>query len=353
MATRADFGNSWREVVENWCAGFALPVEEQVAWNSLQTMEDLWPEYLDNVIAQGIRSRLVMADVVDYGGTLQACRDLDGFARVLQRLKAGDAGALAELKFGASLAAAGYLAVLEPELNGNRLDAVIEEGAERVFVEVISPELSQVMQRAEEVLGILAGVLSARTPGLITDVYLLSEPGQDSIRQILEFVLSAPQPSVVHEIPGLAFVAIRPFDPRIELTKSNFIDRGSPAIGIVSANREGHLPSLVMVRLPIDDQRAARLMAAEAHHFSRDETNILAIDVSNIPGSIRDWMPLIERRLQPNLNRRFGAVVLFTRVNQLHNANVVRGYRVLRNAHAHRPVPEAILAAISNLDETP
>ncbi len=294
-----------------------------------------------------------MADVVDYGCTLQTCRDLDGFGRVLQRLKAGDAGALAELKFAASLAAAGYIPALEPELNGSRLDAVIVEAAERVFVEVISPELSQVMQHAEEALGVLADALTSRTPGLITDVYMLSEPNEASIRQVLAFVLSAPRPSVVHEIPGLAFVAMRPFDPRIELSKPNFIDRGVPTIGIVGASREGRLPSLAMVRLPIDDQRAARLMGAEAHHFSRDETNILAIDVSNIPGSIPDWMPLIERRLQPNLNRRFGAVVLFTRVNQLHNANIIRGYRVLRNPYAYRPVPEPFLTAIANLDESP
>lgn len=68
-----------------------------------------------------------MAEVVDYGRTLQACRNLDGFAGVLQRLKAGDAGALAELKFASSLRDAGYLPVLEPELNGNRLDAVLQE----------------------------------------------------------------------------------------------------------------------------------------------------------------------------------------------------------------------------------
>jgi hypothetical protein len=45
-------------------------------------------------------------------------------------------------------------------------------------------------------------------------------------------------------------------------------------------------------------------------------------NVSNIPDSIADWMPLIERRFQPQLNRRSGAVVLFKRVNQLHNANM-------------------------------
>src|SRR5262245_57414996 len=124
MGKRSDFGNSWSSVVDGWCAGFAPPVDERVAWDAMQTMEELWPEYLDTVIAQGIRSRLVMADVVDYGCTLQVCRNLDGFERVLQRLKTGDAGALAELKFASSLVSAGYHPALEPELNGNRLDAV-------------------------------------------------------------------------------------------------------------------------------------------------------------------------------------------------------------------------------------
>jgi hypothetical protein len=123
MATRADFGKCWAEVVANWCGGFAPPVDEQIAWDSLQTMEELWPEYLDKVIADGARSRLVIADIIDYGRTLHACRNLEGFGRVIQRLRAGDKGALAELKFATTLIEAGYDPELEPELNGNRLDA--------------------------------------------------------------------------------------------------------------------------------------------------------------------------------------------------------------------------------------
>jgi len=353
MGRRTDFGNSWAQVVANWCFGVPPPVNEQIAWDSMEAMEEFWPEYLDTVLADGIRTRLVIANVIDYGQILRKCSDLEGFQGVVQRLRTGDKGALAELKFADSLINAGYRPVLEPELNGRRLDAVVVEGAERVFVEVISPELSQAMQRAEEGVAILAAALTACTPGLISDVHILADPNEDVIRQVLAFVLSGPivQATVVHEIPGIAFVALQPFDPRIELIKSHFIDRGVPAIGIVSVNRKGSLPSLAMVRLPIDDQRAARLMAAETHQLSRDETNILAIDVTNIPGGLSDWRPLIERRFQPNLNQRFSAVVLFTRVNQLHKANILRGYRVLPNPHAYRPVPDALLQAIAKLHQ--
>jgi hypothetical protein len=353
MGRRNEFGNSWAEVVAKWCAGYAPPVTEEIAWPAMAAMEELWPEYLDQVLRDDIRSRLVMADVVDFGQTLQACSDLAGFEKVLTRLKKRDKGALAELRFAAGLIQAGYIPTLEPELNGNKLDASVTEGEERVFIEVISPELSQAMQNAEEGVSVLAGALTECTPGLITDVYLVADPDENVIRQVLQFVLSTPVlgANVPHEIAGVAFVKVQPFDPRIEFVRSSFIDRGKPAIGIVSTNKRGPHPSMAMVRLPIDDQRAARLMGAETHHFSRDETNVLAIDVSNIPGSIPDWIPLIERRFQPGLNRRFRAVILFTRVNQLHNANILRGYRVLRNQHAYRQPPEALLVAIANLDQ--
>src|SRR6266498_512350 len=156
MATRANFGNCWAEVVANWCGGTAPPVEEEIAWDSLLTVEELWPEYLDKALTDGVRSRLVIADIVDYGRTLRACRNLNRFGKVVERLRGADKGALAELKFAAALVEAGYLPELEPELNGKKLDAVVVENRERVYVEVISPELSQAMQTAEQGIGILA-----------------------------------------------------------------------------------------------------------------------------------------------------------------------------------------------------
>ncbi len=48
-------------------------------------------------------------------------------------------------------------------------------------------------------------------------------------------------------------------------------------------------------------------------HFSREEMNILVMDVSRTPGVLKSRIPLIQRRLQPGTNRRFGAVMLFHR----------------------------------------
>jgi hypothetical protein len=83
MGIHKDFGNDWKEVVNPWCLGLAPPVEEGFAWQAMLAVEQFWPEYLDEVLAIGARSRLVIADLVDYGRTLQICKDLEGFERDL------------------------------------------------------------------------------------------------------------------------------------------------------------------------------------------------------------------------------------------------------------------------------
>src|SRR5580765_1648870 len=63
--------------------------------------------------------------------------------------------------------------------------------------------------------------------------------------------------------------------------------------------------------VPVTDTRAKRLLYGESHHFSRDEMNVLVVDVTKIVTSLNAWSHLIARCFQPEQNRRFGAVVLF------------------------------------------
>src|SRR5712691_436533 len=97
------------------------------------------------------------------------------------------------------------------------------------------------------------------------------------------------------------------------------------------------------VRVPITDHRVQRLLTAELHHFSRDEANLLAIDISRSAGSIRGWTPLIERRFQPTQNRRLGGVVVYQLVGT--TPAIKHKWRALRNRHAYKPIPDALLTA--------
>jgi hypothetical protein len=90
-------------------------------------------------------------------------------------------------------------------------------------------------------------------------------------------------------------------------------------------------------------------MEGETHHFSRDEMNILVMDVSKIVSNFDAWCEMIERGLQPNLNRRFGAVAVFTWGRIGEKMSTYDKWRIIVNPHAYRPVPKAVLDKIINV----
>src|SRR4051794_21325393 len=118
MARRSDFGRNWQEVVAEWCSGVAPPLSAETGWDSLGVLERLWPQFLDKILTDGVKSRLVIADAAEYGTVISVCQNLEGFDNVIRRLRTGDKAALSELALAAALVKAGYSPTLEPELHG-------------------------------------------------------------------------------------------------------------------------------------------------------------------------------------------------------------------------------------------
>lgn len=62
--------------------------------------------------------------------------------------------------------------------------------------------------------------------------------------------------------------------------------------------------------LGISDEGAEELLKTEAAQLPSDKSGVVVLDVSTVVGGHREWVPLIQRRLQPTINTRISAVVL-------------------------------------------
>jgi hypothetical protein len=113
--------------------------------------------------------------------------------------------------------------------------------------------------------------------------------------------------------------------------------------------RDG-VPAGVAVHHPALDLRLPRLMEQKAEQMGSNNANVLVIGISQIPGKMEYLAPQIMRRFQPNLNRRFGAVVLMK--SALHSDQMTSRTQVhvMRNPHATTPVPEQLLEQLARLD---
>ncbi len=335
---RHDFGKDWDEVVRDWCLGVYFPLESDKAWEAIGALEHLWPERLGEVLSKGQRGYFVMAHVIDDGLTLAACQNLDGFEGVLSRIKKGEQAALSELRFSAALVSVGYEPVLDKEYRGKRPDALIIAENKEIFIDVISPEVSEDAKQAEVIASTLAQKLfhklaNQTTPSRL-EVYILTLDLHHLADEIAHF-LDTPGLSLsetVHTISNIALVKYSEPDTLHNIGPTIPVDTEFPAIGVA-------------------DDRLELLMHRKRKQFSEDEINLLVIDLSGVSQSFKRWLPLARRRLQPTINRRFSGIVLFYRYLDLSTRAFIRAYHIEEHPNPYQKLPISLLNNLSKLNQ--
>jgi hypothetical protein len=340
---RAEFGATWADLIRDWCLGAELQEPPFTAWLALEALDRLWPEYVDRMVASQTRGVAVIAMAIHLGSILRSCEPLVGFCDVLRRLRGGEQSALPELFVAANLVRVGWVPELEPRLDGNRLDCVIRVDGTVVYIEVISPERGEAIIEAHEAIQTLATRLKTDQAGRKIELLVSVDLNDDVVAQVRDFLSRAANSEAVQEIPGIGAVIVEPFDGSMVVSPRIRSESDQTVLGAAVGSPAD--ASLVSVRMAITDSRVQRLLAAELHHFSRGETNLLVIDVSRCAGSIRGWTPLIERRFQPQQNRRLGGAAVYQLTGTM--PAIEHRWRILRNPHAYRPVPDALTAQSS------
>jgi hypothetical protein len=351
---RNDFGKDWDEVVRDWCLGIPLPLVSDKAWEALGALEHLWPERLGEVLIRGQRGYFVMAHVIDYGLTLATCQNLDGFEGVLSRIKKSEQAALSELRFATDLVNVGYDPVLDKEYRGKRPDALIIAENKEIFIDVITPEMSEVTKQAEVIASTLAQKLfhnlaNQTTPSRL-EVYILSPDLHRLADEIVHF-LDTPGLSLsetVHTIPNIALVKYSEPDSHLNVGPTIHIDTELPVIGVARANSLG---SSVTVRLPFTDDRLEQLMHRKRKQFSEDEVNLLVIDLSGVSHGFKRWLPLARRRLQQTINRRFSGIIFFNRYLDMNTAAFIRACHIEEHPNPYQKLPTNLLNNLTKLNQ--
>lgn len=345
-----DVGAEWDRFVSECCLG-GLPAQSvgdiQRAFDALRR---LWPEWIESLEANGNAGLLVVAPMITLGLVLADVESVPGFGPVFERYKSGESSARAELDVAAALVRSHYKPRLEPPLDGNVLDSVVEVAGRAVYFEVISPVRSTEMRAASDGLANLAGaVLSASAPNAYVEILLAPESieRRDEVLAALQMV---PIDGAVHEVENVGHMLSSSDSPGI-LGSRIRLETERPIMACARGRFGPEGSTSVTVRVPISDERVQRLLSAELHHLSRDEPNVLVVHVTGVPGSLPGWIPLVDRWFQPNRNTRVGAVVLYEE-RMFSGPHALRQrWHVMENPHARVKVPEPLLRALEALDE--
>lgn len=353
---RQDFGRNWNEVVNNWCLGLPLPVPHEKAWEALEVLEFLWPEYLGEVLTKGQMGAFVMAHVIDNGLTLLACQDLNGFEGVLKRIKDKEQAALSEARFASLLVDMGYRPVLDTtHKNGKCPDAHILCGNQEVFIDVILPERSDHIKHISAVGNTLVSDfldrISATFSNKRLEIFVLS-PDLISIREDVYRFLDEPGNLVtdkVYEIPKIALIKFGDGNAQIDISQLIQVEPDSPLImGIASTNQTGNT---VVLRFSSADERLQRMLNDKSPQFSKEEANLFVIDLSLIPYGFKNWPHLVRRRLQAERNRRFSGVILLHRYLDNSTRSFVLNSHLEQHPNPYRKLPAHLLDELATINQ--
>ena len=341
-------GSDWSDFVSTWFAGRPPMIDGDLAWQALRTLQRLWPEHLDGDLKEGAVHPQTVARLIDDGVALAACEQFVGFESALARVRQDERGAASELRWAATLAELGYEVTLEPGVAGRHPDASISPGGEDIFFEVTTPEYSEAIKEVWSATTELALRMAKLEPPSVVHAYLTAEPGPEVTETVIDFLrgLNRDAFGATHYLPDVGYLRCNEanveqadFDPA---PNSWMYAEVASVAGTPKGNQAN-------VRTRVTDDRAEKLMHEELAHFSNEHPNVLVMDVSRVPRGIARWAPLIERRFQPEINRRCGAVMLLDIWTVSPPAAVRLRSRLLRNPHACKPVPAEIVEQLRSL----
>lgn len=326
------FGSSWSAFVDEWCLGTPPVTSPESCSRALHALEKHWPERVQALASAPMRGLGVILGAIELGQVLADTVGLVGAEPVLKRLRTGERSAASELTAAATFSRLGFIPALEVEVEGKVPDLALMFGSTAVYVEVITPDRSEIVKAVTEQINEMAGAI------LAVDVSSLCKAIVDS------GYVEEPQ-----DIPSVGRFVKRPFSLSPVVTPSIDSRTAGTVLGAARALVEGEKGGLAAVRVAVFDGRARRLLAGELHHFSKGSPNVLLIDCGGVPGGVGDWVPSITRCFQPAQNTRISAVILYQTGMIGAPLQLHRTWKVLPNPHATNPLPIVLLDALTTL----
>jgi len=125
-------------------------------------------------------------------------------------------------------------------------------------------------------------------------------------------------------------------------------------VTFVGGGPDGGPHHQVAVRIPFSDRRAEQFLKAEARQLPKEGHGLIMIEGPTSANELKVWIPLIQRRFQPQIHTRVSGVCLFEggMVPVANRYNWLVQAKLITNCHAKAPLPDWIRAAVESARES-
>lgn len=337
------------------------------AFNSI--VKYLGKEYLLRIKG---RSFPMILRLIDLGLILKEIGPMDNPDKLLERLRKNDISAVAEARLIAHYTKHNLPVVIEPKVTFDgkerNPDFSVKCGNVWIYVEVTLPLPSNEQRKVENAISQVIDTANRVENQRKIRVFLYKLPTEKEIQRVKEISLNLAgkeEQPCTYEVKGIGTVVSEILNVEKEHSEGRNLLLAASDLDIPSRFGEiyDERPFFFSVRinirgppirnvgrthvyLPFTDVRAERIIHNEMAQLSPYEHNMIVLDISKIPAILRgsttlNWINLIQRRLQPNLNRRIGGVLLIR--PRFHTRSVLVEKKLVRHPDPYKRLPKKFL----------
>lgn len=286
-----------------------------------------------------LRGAVFVYKIVNLGLSLELIGNVKGADKLIKKLlnKKTYNSALAELNIGVSFAENNLLSEVYPlsPNTKNELDFKLSKDTKVVYVEATSPKSEVVDKYLMRVMTKLSKINKVM-PNVRLEVYLhdlVDEQGLKELYNKCRQLLKAGKIGVEYKEDN-KYIIILSKDSEEKMSKiKKKKEEDESILFITKIDQEKGMKNITTVGIPSADKRAEEVLEGKYGQLVDKFPNIVVIDVSGVPKGIENWEGLIKRRLQPSLNRKISAVLLYSSVLST-TEGIQTEYVWINNKHA-------------------
>ena len=210
-----------------------------------------------------------------------------------------------------------------------------------IYVEVSRRQLSDVLERAHGILGKVAHALAEAVQGVHGKVALRRSLDDKELDELIGWINNLPANPSNAEFKNYVYFVADPIESPGNSSPNIFDAIDPPKLYCTSLRFGASSFQKGTAGIQVTDEAAERIVRAEAAQLPKSGPGIIVLDLSGVTGGVKEWAALIEKRLQPNLNRRINAVILATNIRSTKGPD--GGTRILVHPNPRTPIPIGIV----------
>jgi hypothetical protein len=356
---------TYDRIQREWLGGGRIAMAPDLVVSAFLRCEELLGNDWIERMKRGSTGTSPTLSVASVGTLLASISDLKDTAPLLAKIRNSDRSAFAELRAIYLLRrdTATSFVELEPTVTiagrDRKCDFRIQRSDEPwVYVEVTQPDTSEAQARVQELLSSFADSVTSIKKAFTLEVFFRREPSDDEashlLRTIPEFCSKARSEGeeAREEIPDGLGLLILNQQAASQVVLNDHGEAPIPRLGAAKVIVGGGEPSRhIVVRVPYADERAEQILTSEARQLPTDAPGLVMVEMGGVPGGFRSWPPIIERRFQPTMHTRVGAVCLFMsgQVGTADGEAIIFDGRLIVNKHARIALPTWVETTVQEI----